>query len=191
MTGLLRYATSCLTLAALAVLALVPRPARATVVVAKDFAALCAEADLVFVGTVTATAPEWSDPEHRAIRTRVTFSDLTWLRGGGETTLTLRFAGGELDGLHEEVAGVPQFAVGERRVLFARAGSYVSPLVGFNQGLFLVVDTAAGPVVLDAEGRAVTGFDRAALRRGSAGDAATALPLAAFLSRVRFEMERR
>lgn len=159
--------------------------AGATVVVAKDFGALCAEADLIFVGTVTAVTPGWSDAQRQAIETAVTFGDLTWLRGGPQTSLTLRFAGGEMDGLHEAVAGVPEFAVGQRRVVFAHAGHFASPIVGFNQGLFQVVEGDAGPVVLDADGRAVTGVGRAAVQRGAAADRAAALPLDTFLARVR------
>jgi hypothetical protein len=163
----------------------IARPAAATVIVAKDFAALCAEAELIFVGTVSATASRWSDPQRRAIETLVTFTDLTWLRGGPRAEIVLRFAGGEIDGLHEEIAGVPRFAVGERRVIFARDGRYVSPLVGFSQGLFRVVDSADGPVVLD--GDAVTADGRAALQQ-QADEDATTLPLDAFLERVRAQM---
>jgi hypothetical protein len=130
-------------LAALGAAALAPR-ADATVVVAKDFGALCAEADLIFVGTVASTQSRWSDPQRQAIETAVTFADLTWLRGGSQATVELRFGGGELEGLRESVAGVPQFTVGERRVIFAHAGHYVSPLVGFSQGQFRVVDGADG-----------------------------------------------
>jgi hypothetical protein len=176
-------------LALCSVAALAAPPARATVVVAKDFAALCAEADLIFVGTVTATTSEWSNAAQQSIRTRVTFGDLTWLRGEGGDRVTLLFAGGELDGLREAIDGVPQFTVGQRRVIFAHAGHYVSPLVGFNQGLFQVVDSPGGPAVLDADGRAVTGVGQAALTRGAPGDAGAALPLDAFLSRVRDQME--
>jgi len=158
-------------------------------VVAKDFAALCSEADLIFVGTVTAVTSDWTDAQHRDIRTRVTFGALTWLRGGAESTLTLRFAGGEIDGLREEVAGVPHFAIGQRRIVFARAGAYMSPLVGFNQGLFQVVDGADGPLVLDADGRAVTDVARAALQRGAPGDLNAAVTLDAFLARVRDALE--
>jgi hypothetical protein len=169
-----------------AVLSAVAAPrAGATVVVAKDFGAFCAEADLIFVGTVTNVAARWSDPQRRAIETEVTFGDLIWLRGGPEATVRLQFAGGEMDGLREAVAGVPQFAVGERRVVFAHTGHYASPIVGFNQGLFRVVDGASGPVVLDADGRAVTGVGRAALQRGASDDRGAALPLEAFLDRVR------
>jgi hypothetical protein len=118
----------------------------------------------------------------------VTFADLTWLRGGPQATVELRFGGGELEGLREAVAGVPQFTVGDRRVIFAHAGHYVSPLVGFSQGQFRVVDGAGGPVVLDADGSGVTGVGRAALPRGAAEDRTAALPLDAFLARVRAQM---
>lgn len=168
-----------------ALLVLSASRAGATVVVAKSFGALCAEAELVFVGTVTKVQSRWSDPQRQAIETVVTFGDLTWLRGGPQTEIALVFGGGEMDGLREAVAGVPEFAVGERRVVFAHDGRLVSPLVGFNQGLFRVVEGADGPVVLDADGNAVTGVGRAALQRGAADDRGAALPLDAFLGQVR------
>ena len=174
--------------AVVAVLGLWRAPAAATVVVAKDFAALCAEADLVFVGTVTAVTSAWRDTAQRSIETRVTFAELTWLRGDPRPTITLQFAGGEIDGLREEIAGVPRFAVGERRIIFAHAGDFLSPVVGFHQGVFGVVDHGDGPVVLDAGGRPVTAVGRAALVRGAPGDDAAALPLAAFLDRVRQQL---
>jgi hypothetical protein len=178
-------------LATLCVAALAAWPAStaATVVVAKDFAALCAEADLVFVGTVTAVTSSWRDAARRSIETRVTFGELTWLRGAPSPTITLHFAGGEVDDWREEIAGVPSFAVGQRRVVFARAGDFISPVVGFHQGLFRVVDQGAGPVVFDASGRAVTGVGRAALQRGAPGDDAAALPLESFLDRVREQLD--
>jgi hypothetical protein len=114
--------------------------AAATVVVAKDFAALCAEADLIFVGTVSKTESRWIDRDKQAIETQVTFEDLTWLRGPAQSSITLHFAGGEVDGLREEIAGVPGFTVGERRIIFARNGRYVSPIVGFDQGALRVVE---------------------------------------------------
>lgn len=162
--------------------------AEATVVVAKDFDALCAEAALIFVGTVTKVESRWSDPQKQAIETEVTFGDLTWLRGGSPSQIALEFGGGEMDGLREAVAGVPTFTVGERRIVFAHDGHFVSPVVGFNQGVFRVVDGTDGPVVLDVDGKAVTGIGRAGLQRGAAGDRTGALPLDDFLSRVRAEL---
>jgi hypothetical protein len=168
--------------------ALCAAPAGATVVVSKDFDALCNEAELIFVGTVAKTESRWSDPQRRAIETAVTFTDLTWVRGGPRGEIVLRFAGGEIDGLREQIAGVPRFAVGDRRVVFARDGHYLSPLVGFSQGLFLVVEGSDGPAVLDAEGRPVGADGRAALQRGSGQPADAPLPLDAFLDRVRREL---
>jgi hypothetical protein len=174
----------------LVMLALAGGRAMATVVVAKDFAALCNEADLIFVGTVTSVQSRWSDPAHQAIETLVTFADLTWLRGGPQASVTLRFGGGEIDGLHEEVAGVPHFAVGERRVIFAHDGRFVSPIVGFDQGALRVVDGAEGAMVVDS----VAGGDaRGALRLGTPTGSATPSPepLETFLDRVRGELAHR
>ncbi len=94
----------------------VHRRRRATVVVSKDFAALCDEADLIFVGTVTEVESRWVDSSQQAIETLVTFGDLTWMYGTPQSSVTLRFAAARLDGLREEIAGAPQFARGERRV---------------------------------------------------------------------------
>jgi hypothetical protein len=158
----------------------------ATVVLAKDFAALCNEADLIFVGTVTEVASRWSDPSTQSIETLVTFGDLTWLRGTPQSTVTLRFGGGEMDGLREEFAGVPHFSLGERRVIFAHDGTFVSPIVGFDQGALRVVDGVGGAAVLGApsarDARGALRFDV------PAGVETAPVPLAAFLDRVRQQL---
>lgn len=165
--------------------AVATRPAAATVVIEKDFAALCAEADLVFVGTVSRVEAGWRDATRQAIETAVTFSDLTWLRGTPRSSVTLRFAGGEVDGLREEIAGVPHFEVGQRGVIFAHDGDFVSPLVGFHQGLFRIVDGANGATVRDADGRPIAPASDAALRLGTP---AAATGLDEFLDRVRRQL---
>jgi hypothetical protein len=153
----------------------------ATMVVSKDFAALCDEADMIFVGTVTDLESRWADSSRQAIETLVTFSDLTWIYGTPRSAVTLRFSGGEIDGLHEEIAGLPQFERGERRVIFARDGRYVSPIVGFDQGALRVVDAVAGPAVIGVEPPAGPG---AALRLGSPESTST-VPIDVFIDRVR------
>jgi hypothetical protein len=169
----------------LAAVLAVAAPAHATTVIAKSFADLCAEADLVFAGTVSASESSWADRDRQSIQTRVTFADLTWLRGAPRPTVTLRFAGGSMNGLTEEIAGMPRFAVGDQVVIFARAGESISPIVGFHQGLYRVVDGR----VFDAEGHAVTTVGGAALRRHAAGTTpGPALPVADFLDRVRGEL---
>jgi hypothetical protein len=169
--------------AAVALLVLAsPARAPATVVAAKDFAALCREADLIFVGTVTTVDSRWADPDEQSIETLVTFGNLTWLRGPAQPTVTLRFAGGAVDGLREAIAGVPQFAVGERRVIFAREGMYVSPIVGFDeQGALRVTEGPDGAQVVAPP------TSGAALRLGtpSATPAAGPVPLDEYLDRIR------
>lgn len=158
----------------------------ATVVVAKDFTALCNDADLVFVGTVTGIASRWSDASQQSIETLVTFGSLTWLRGAPTSTVTLRFGGGQIGDLHEEFAGVPAFTVGERRLIFAYNGTFVSPIVGFDQGAMRVVESANGAMVI---GTASAPDARGALRLGAPAEVETApVPLGVFLDRVREQL---
>lgn len=167
-----------------------PVVATATTVVRKSFAELCDEADLVFVGTVSEIAPRWRDRERMEIETRVAFTDVTAIRGAGSGEVSLLFAGGELDGIREEIAGMPRFTPGQRVVILAREGSRISPIVGFHQGCFQVVEGPAGPVVEDAEGRPVTGVEEGELRLGAPEDGpAEALPLQRFLSHLREQLD--
>jgi hypothetical protein len=149
-------------------------------VVPKNFAALCSEADLIFVGTVTDVSSRWSDPAIQSIETLVTFGDLIWVRGAPRSTVTLRFGGGTVDGLREEFAGVPHFAVGERRVIFAHEGTFVSPIVGFDQGALPVVKSADGDAVID---------DRTHGGAGTHFAATGPVPLDEFLARVREQID--
>ncbi len=71
-----------------------PAEASSSLIVAKSFADLTAEADLIFVGTVQRVESRWSDPERQAIETLVTFTQLEPVRGAAGTELTLRFCGG-------------------------------------------------------------------------------------------------
>ena len=167
------------------------QPARATAVIAKDFAALCAEADMVFVGTVREVHSQWADAAEQSIETLVTFSDLTPLHGAEEGEVTLRFAGGTVDDIREEVAGVPRLAVGERVVIFARHERSISPIVGFNQGCFRVVDGPSGAVVLDVDHRPVPAADGGAFGVAPERASGSSVSLAVFLDRIRRELDAR
>ena len=165
----------------LVLLLLAPLPTLATMIVAKDFAGLCDEADMIFVGTVTEVQSRWVDESQRAIETLVTFSDLTSLLGVDGREVTLRFAGGEVDDIREEIAGVPRFTVGDRVLIFARDDRSISPIIGLQQGCFRVVDGPNGPVVEIPEQHPAFAGDDAAR-------AASTLTLDAFVEQVRREL---
>ena len=115
-------------------------PTRATTVLEKSFAVLVQEAEIIAVGSVTAIAAEW-DADREAPFTLVTFSNLDILKGAAAPPLTLRFLGGPTpDGTILQIAGVPQFTIGERNVLFVAGNDhYAVPLVGIWQGVYRVV----------------------------------------------------
>ena len=168
------------------------RLAEATTVIAKDFRQICREADLVFVGTVVEVESAWADEKKQSIETHVMFSDLLPLFGVDGPTVRLRFGGGEMDGMREEIAGVPRFSVGDRVVIFARDERSLSPIVGFHQGSFAVVEGPNGPVVLGSEHRPVTSVDGAQVRLGAASASLeSALTLDAFVDVVRRELAAR
>ena len=122
-------------------LVLLASPAQATTVVAKPFSAVVQAAEIIAVGTVTTIAAEW-DAAHNRPFTLVTFSTLDVLKGAHtEPELTLRVLGGpHPDGSILQVAGVPQFSLGERAVVFVTGNDhYAVPLVGLWQGVYRVV----------------------------------------------------
>jgi hypothetical protein len=179
-------------IAAITALLLLAAPAAATTVIEKDLSELSAEADLVFVGRVAAVESRWRDEERRAIETVVTFDVLESLYGDASGQVKLPFAGGELDGLREVVAGLPQFTVGEQVVVFATEHPGISPIVGFHQGCFRVVTGPTGPVVLNAENAPVTGVQGRNLSTGQAQQGpAGAMPLDRFLDGVRDQLRNR
>jgi hypothetical protein len=170
---------------------LVARPARATVVVSKDLSQLSAEADLIFVGTVADVRSQWVDPEQQHIETLVTFASIEPLWGVDTDTVTLRFSGGQIGATVQQVVGIPRFTPGERVVVFAREGHFVSPIVGFHQGCFHVVRGSTGPLVVDAPSRP-SGTSAALMAEGATtGGGVGGVPLDAFLDEVRAELAKR
>jgi len=131
----------------LAFLLAAPRLASATTVIEKDLDALCAEADRVFVGTVSTVQSQWTDPQQNHIETLVTFAKIEPLFGVDTNEMVLRFSGGRVGDIVEQVEGMPTFQEGERMVIFARDGRYLSPLVGFNQGCLRVEGSGSNATV--------------------------------------------
>jgi hypothetical protein len=107
----------------------------------ETFSDLVYKADIIAVGTVTGVQERW-DATRQAPFTDVTFSHLTVLKGTPEgETITLEILGGHLpNGDVMSIAGVPQFGIGEKNVVFS-AGNHrdFCPLVGIWQGRLKVL----------------------------------------------------
>jgi hypothetical protein len=100
-----------------------------------------AEAETIFIGTVESTTSVQGGPPHDLLFTEVTFRDLEFLKGAAPVTgLKLRFGGGRVGNRRVVIPGMPQFAPGERVVLFANGKSGLCPAVGWHQGCFRVRD---------------------------------------------------
>lgn len=113
----------------------------ATTVLEKTFSELVRDAEVIALGTVTAIEAKW-DAQKEVPLTLVTFSDLAISKGDmGRTELTLQFLGGPTpDGMVMQIAGTPQFHLGERAVVFVTGNKINAvPLVGLWQGVYRVV----------------------------------------------------
>ncbi len=134
--------------------------ARALTTVTRDFEGLVARAETIFRGTVVDRESLWvGEGPARHVATRVTFQVQETLKGAAAPSQTLEFLGGSVAGKTMRVPGVPQFAPGEKVILFVVGnGVQVCPLVGAFQGRFAVErDAATGKErVLGHDGRPVT-----------------------------------
>jgi hypothetical protein len=155
-----------------------PTPAPATTLIPMDFADLTANAELIFVGTVSDIQAERAVD---TIYTHVTFADLHVLKGShpGEA-IGVRLMGGSVGSERVQAFGMPQFVIGERSLIFL-AGNFrhVCPIVGWGQGRFKIRwDAHAGQeVVFDdrevpvtaVRDREIVRARKIAERRGSPG----------------------
>jgi len=106
---------------------------------------LVSQADVIFVGDVVDVHPYTVQTRERTIvKTRVTFSVVDPLYGTSSLVEVFDFLGGETADLGMRVAGMPTFTVGDRRVVFARRGRGINPIVGFTQGLMTVARDGGG-----------------------------------------------
>ena len=119
------------------------RPA-ATVVVAADLGELAREARAIPRGRVVAVEGRWTD-DRRTIETLVTLEVDEYLKGTLGDTLQFRVPGGELGRFRSVVIGAPEFAVGQRVIVFlGAAGPMVPYVLGFNQGVYRISAPADG-----------------------------------------------
>ena len=142
-------------------------PAAATVVRSVEFAEQCAGADTIVVGTVRNVESRRSaSPGYFETLVTLAVEDVV---AGSE--LTLRLAGGQVGNLMQSIDGMPEFVVRERYVVFLEPGQeppLVSPIVGFNQGLYRVVRENGRDLVRDHAGRPLAASVVAALATAGA-----------------------
>ncbi len=164
----------------------------ATLVRAVEFAEQCATAETIVVGTVRAVESRRMATAPSLFETRVTLAVDEVVAGAAPGELTLRLAGGEVGAIRQSIDGMPEFAAGERYVVFLEREQdppLVSPIVGFNQGLYRVARLDGADVVRDRAGGALRPSAAAALasRAASPTGRTRAAPasLAEFLAAVR------
>ena len=127
----------CLLLAGFAAIS---GPAAATTLLKLPFSEVARAADGVVSGIVAEIQSRRS--QSGIIYSYVTLEDLEVLQGryGGQT-FTLRIEGGEVDGETQVVEGAPRFREGERVIVFVDGnGEQIVPIVGWEQGLFRVIE---------------------------------------------------
>ena len=108
----------------------------ATVIVPADLSELIHDAQWIARGTVVRVDGQWTD-DRRTIETVVTLETERYLKGDAGETLQFRVPGGVLGRFRNIVVGAPQFAVGQRVVVFLGAsGPRVPHVLGLHQGVY-------------------------------------------------------
>jgi hypothetical protein len=109
------------------------------------FDELVTRADVIFVGEVTDVRPFPLDtPDGTIVKTRVIFRVSDPISGTTNILEVLDFFGGEWGDLGMAIEGMPEFSVGDRRVVFASRGRSINPIVGFTQGLLQISRDSGG-----------------------------------------------
>jgi hypothetical protein len=122
---------------------------RATVLVPADLGELASDARAIARGRVVAVDARWTD-DRRTIETIVTLDVESYLKGELGSEVRFSVPGGTFGRYRNIVVGAPQFAVGQRTIVFLGArGPTVPYIVGFSQGVFRIVSGADGsPLVI-------------------------------------------
>jgi hypothetical protein len=118
-------------------------PAGASTFVGMTQGEMLAESEAVVQGKVLKINSFWS-PSGRLIVTEAMIQVEETIVGSAPTVLTVRTAGGLVDGFVVEAHGFPKFAVGERLVLFVRNAQAEAEVVGYRQGQFRISQDTSG-----------------------------------------------
>ena len=125
----------------------------------------------------------------KTIRTYVTFDRLTWHKGAAAPTLMLQLEGGKVGDARLQVPDMPEFKIGSRYLLYvAYNGTNLSPIVGFHQGAFEIINRDGRDVLVNSRGLELIGvtndrlvFAGKPLPKPAANLAPAAVPVAGFV----------
>ncbi len=118
------------------------KEAKASTARTLGFSEIAKSAEIIADVTVQNLQSYWAAPAGgKAIRTRVDFAVNSAIKGNPGQTLSLEFLGGTVGDRSLRVPGVPQFAVGERYILFSAGPNQplVCPVLGLDQGAMRVI----------------------------------------------------
>ena len=153
------------------VLAAAHGPSAPTVVPPMFYSEIVKTAEVIVTGTA---GPALSRHEEggNTIRTYVKFDKLTWHKGTPAESLTLRLEGGRVGEDRLVVREMPEFKPGARYLLYVVGnGSNVSPIVGFYQGAFEIVNRDGREVLVTLKGLELIGIENDRfVCAGSAGE---------------------
>ena len=143
-------------------LLLAASPAWSSLVVRMNLDELVAESDSVVEGTVEAVYSQW-DTDRRLVFTYASVRVDDPLKGQRRRALLIRQLGGRVGSLRMTVAGMPEFAAGERVIVFLKdSGNGTYHVVGMNQGRYAItgdfaVSNLSGVDLLDPKAGVVSG----------------------------------
>jgi hypothetical protein len=119
----------------------------ATVLVPADLTELTRDARTIARGRIVGVEARWL-AGRRGIETIVTLAAESYLKGPLGPTVQFRVPGGQLGAYRNVVVGAPEFAEGQRVIVFLNAtGPRVPWVVGLNQGVFRLVQERGAWIV--------------------------------------------
>ncbi len=156
---------------------LIPR-AEATLMKTATFDQKVENAAAIVLGKAVKKESRWDDA-HRWILTYTTFRIEKTIKGfAGQQEIMIVTPGGEVDGVHQDTAGVPDFVEGSEHVLFIRNTKLGPTVLYFDQGAYdvesdrgqriikpvasdaVTIDTQRGMAVTPEEPRSLDRFER-------------------------------
>jgi hypothetical protein len=116
-------------------------------VIPPTFSQLVAQAETVARVEITGQTSQWDTTStgQKVIHTYVACKVIKQLKGDPQTTLSLRFLGGQVGNDVMEIPDMPKFVTGEHCIVFVAAnGRAFCPLVGVMHGKYSLIADASG-----------------------------------------------